>query len=153
MRIVFVSLLLALSTTLSAQQPGALSSQTGKLQSELIITILPAADLRTQIMSETGTFEHKSEITRGGPVAAVVRTKACEKDAAGACKVNADIVVYKPDGSVFHEAKNMDLPSGRAAVPLTFDAKATTGVYKVIAMVRDLTGRRFETVQREFGVK
>lgn len=124
-----------------------------QLQSEVIISTLATPELTKQITAEKGTFEHKSEVARGGPVAAVVRTTGCEKDTAGNCKVNADVVIYAPDGKVYHEAKNLDLPQGRAAVPLKFDAKAATGVYKVVVTVRDLTARRFGQVERQFGVK
>ncbi len=75
------------------------------------------------------------------------------KDTAGACKVNVDVVIYKPDGSVFQEAKSLDLPTGRGAVPLKIDANTATGLYKVVVTVRDLTARRFATVERQFGVK
>lgn len=134
-------------------QGGALSSKTDTLQSEVLVSILPIADLTKQITAEKGVIEHKSEVSRGGPVAAVLRVHACQKDSAGTCKVNADVVVYKPDGSVFHQVKQLDLPLGRAAVPLKFDAQATTGVYRVVATIRDLTSRRFATVERQFGVK
>ncbi|HEX9406946.1 MAG TPA: hypothetical protein VF975_06490 [Thermoanaerobaculia bacterium] len=134
-------------------QAGALSGKAEKLQSEVLITTLATTDLTKQITDVNGKIEHKSEVSRGGPVAAVVRVPGCEKDSGGNCKVNADIVVYKPDGSVFHEAKNLDLPQGRAAVPLKFSADATTGVYRVVATIRDLTARRFATVERQFGVK
>ena len=134
-------------------QPGALSSQTQKLQSEVIITTLATTELTRQIADAKGTFEHKSEVPRGGPVAAIVRVPGCEHDSAGACRVNADVVVYTPAGSIFHEAKNLDLPTGRTAIPLTFDANATTGVYRVMVTIRDLAARRFATVERQFGVK
>ena len=141
--------------TLHAQsgQPGALTSQTEKLQSEVIITTLATPELTRQVTDAKGTIEHKSEVPRGGPVAAVVRVPGCQHDAASACKVNADVVVYKPDGSVFHEAKNLDLPAGRGAIPLTLDAGAATGVYRVVVTIRDVTARRFATVERQFGVK
>ena len=143
-----------LIVTLSlALAQGALSSKTATLNSEVIISTLPAADLTKQVMAEQGTFEHQSEVSRGGPVAAVVRATGCTKDSNGACKVNADVVVYKPDGTVFHEAKNLNLPAGRAAVPLKIDASAPTGVYKVVVTIRDLTGQRFATAERQFGVK
>jgi hypothetical protein len=134
-------------------QGGALTSQTEKLNSEIIISTLPTADLTKEVTAENGTIEHKSEVTRGGPVAAVVRTTGCVKDTAGSCKVNADVTIYKPDGSVFHETKNLDLPAGRGAIPLKIDAGAPTGVYKVVVRIRDLTARRFATVERQFGVK
>jgi hypothetical protein len=152
-------LAVALASSAPAQQPrptdlpAALTSQTGSLQSEVLISTLPTADLMKQITAATGPLEHKSEVARGGPVAAVVRTTGCMKDAASACKVNVDIVVYKPDGSVYHEAKSLDLPTGRGAVPLKIDATAETGLYKVIVTIRDLTARRFVTLERQFGVK
>ena len=31
------------------------------------------------------------------------------KGMASACNVNADVVIYKPDGSVFHEVKSLEL--------------------------------------------
>jgi hypothetical protein len=124
-----------------------------QLNSEVIITTLATPELTKQVTAADGTFEHKSEVARGGPVAAVVRTTGCAKDAAGTCKINADVVVYAPDGKVFHEAKNLNLPQGRAAVPLKFDANAATGVYRVVVTVRDLTANRFGQVERQFGVK
>ena len=114
---------------------------------------IAAAELTKQIAAATGTIEHKSEVARGGPVAAVMRTTGCMKDTAGACKVNADVVIYKPDGSVFHEVKSLDLTAGRGAVPLKIDANTATGIYRVVVTIRDLTARRFATVEQRFGVK
>jgi hypothetical protein len=157
--LIAAALAVAQASVASAQQsrptgqPGALTSQTETLQSEVLISTLPAADLTKQVAAATGTIEHKYEVARGGPVAAVVRTTGCMKDTAGACKVNADVVVYKPDGSVFHEARSLDLPTGRGAVPLEIGANAATGVYRVVVTIRDLTARRFATVEQQFGVK
>jgi len=134
-------------------QPGALSNKTQQLQSEVLVTTLSTEDLTREVTAENGKIEHKSEVTRGGPVAAVVRTTGCQKESGGTCKVNADVVVYRPDGSVFHEAKNLDLPQGRGAVPLKVDAQAATGVYRVVVTIRDLAARRFATVERQFGIK
>jgi hypothetical protein len=151
-------LAVALAPAAPAQQPrptespGALTNQTGSLQSEVLISTLPTADLMKQITA-AGSLEHKSEVARGGPVAAVVRTTGCMKDTTGACKVNVDIVVYKPDGSMLHEARSLDLPMGRGAVPFKIDANAETGLYKVVGTIRDLTARRFATMERQFGVK
>jgi hypothetical protein len=143
----------ALAATLPLVAFAQQSPPAGQLQSEVLISTLPTADLTKQITAATGTIEHKSEVVRGGPVAAVLRTTGCMKDTAGTCKVNASVMIYKPDGSVFHEVKSLDLPSGRGAVPLTIDASARTGVYKVVVRIRDLTARRFATVEQQFGVK
>jgi hypothetical protein len=150
--LITAALAVALALVASAQQPLP-TGQTDKLQSEVLISTLQAADLTKQITAATGTIEHKSEVVRGGPVAAVVRTTGCMKDTTGACRVNATVVIYKPDGSVFHEVKSLDLPTGRGAVPLTIDANSPTGVYKVVVTIRDLTTRRFGTVEQQFGVK
>ncbi len=153
------ALAVALAVVASAQQsppagqPGAVTGQPDTLQSEVLISTLRAADLAKQITAASGTIEHKSEVRRGEPVAAVVRTTGCLKDTAGACKVNADVVIYKPDGSVFHEVKSVDLPAGRGAVPLKIDANTAAGVYKVVVTIRDLPARRFATVEQQFGVK
>jgi hypothetical protein len=128
---------------------GASVQQT--LQWEVLISTLPPADLTKQLASATGTIEHRSEVARGEPVAAVVRTTGCTKDPAGGCTVT--VVVYAPDGSVLQEVKDLALPTGRASVPLKIDAGSATGVYKVVIRVRDLTARRFGTAERQFGVK
>ena len=106
-----------------------------------------------QVTDANGTIEHKSEVPRGGPVAAVVRVPGCQHDAAGACKVNADVIVYKPDGSVSTRRKTSTCRPGAVPVPLKFDASAATGVYRVVVTIRDVTARRFATVERQFGVK
>jgi hypothetical protein len=129
-----------------------LTSQSQRLQSEVLISTLSAADLTRELAAEGGRIEHQSEVARDSPVAAVVRTSGCEKRG-DACKVNVDVVVYAPDGSVFHEVKSLDLPTGRTFVPLKIDAGVPTGVYRVVARVRDLVARRFATVERQFGVK
>ena len=48
-------------------QSGARTSQTETLQSEVLISTLPTAELTKQITAATGTIEHKSEVARGGP--------------------------------------------------------------------------------------
>lgn len=134
------------------RQPGGLSTQTQTLRSEILISSLATPDLTREITAERGTFEHKSEVARGGPVAAVVRVPGCQKDG-NSCRVNADVLVYRPDGAVFHEVRNLDLPLGRGAVPLRVDAQAPTGVYRLVVTLRDLQSRRFARVERQFGVK
>jgi hypothetical protein len=148
---------LAISAMLAAapraDQSGALSGYTQTLQSEVLISSLATADLTREVTAESGQIEHKSEVARGTPVAAVVRAMACQKDSAGTCKINADVIVYRPDGSIFHEVKKLNLPRGRGAVPLRINAEAPGGVYRVVVTVRDLASRRFAHLERQFGVK
>jgi hypothetical protein len=136
-----------------ATQSGPLSSRINALQTEILITTLTTTELKTQLETDKGNIEHSSEVGRQGPVAAVVRVPGCQKDKDGVCKVSADIVVYRPDGTVHQEVKTLDLPQGRGALPLVFDGQAPTGVYKLVVTVRDLTTRRFATSERPFGVK
>ena len=153
------TLSVALTAVSSAQQPPQSQPDTSTratetLQSEILISTLPTAELTKQIAAEKGAIEHKSEVERGGPVAVVIRSTDCMKDEEGRCNITAKVTVYKPDGSVFHETKALDLPpKGRLAVPLTIDATAGTGLYKVVVTVRDLTARRFAVLERRFAVK
>ena len=137
--------------TPQSTQPATLSPT---LPAEIFISTLSPDDLKKQIAAEGGKIEDTSEVERGGPVAAVVRYTGCMKDEAGACNITANVTVYKPDGSIFHEVKAVNLaPTGRVAVPLNIDANAGTGLYKVVVTVRDLTARRFGVLERQFAVK
>jgi hypothetical protein len=129
------------------------SVATSPLLAEILISASSIANLPRNIGAEKGSIDHRSEVARGGPVSAVVWTSGCQKDPGGSCSVQADLVVYAPDGSVFHDAKNLDVSQGGAAVALTVDARAPTGVYRVVAFVRDLASRRFTKLERQFGVK
>lgn len=156
----FATLVLtAVATAFAERSPRSLPPEgpTGPqetLQSEVLVSTLPADELKKQMAAQDGKIEHKSEVARGGPVAVVVRSTGCTKDTAGHCDINANVTVYKPDGSIFHEAKALDLsPTGRIAVPLDIDANAGTGLYKVVVTVRDLTARRFPVLERQFAVK
>ena len=154
-----VTLAVALTAVSAAQQskqsqPDTSTRTAETLQSEVLISTLPAAELTKQIAAEKGTIEHKSEVERGGPVAVVIRSTDCMKDEEGRCNTTAKVTVHNPDGSVFHETKALDLPrSGRLAVPVRIDASAGTGLYKVVVTVRDLTARRFGVLERSFAVK
>ena len=129
------------------------SEQTETLQSEIVISTLSTEDLKKQLAAPGGKIEDKSEVDRGEPVTVVVRATGCMKDETGRCDINANVTVYKPDGAVFHEAKVLDLSSGRVTVPLDVDANAGTGLYRVVVNVRDLTARRFAVVERRFAAK
>jgi hypothetical protein len=134
-----------------AQSPR--SEQTQTLQSEVVISTLSIEDLKKQLAAPGGKVEDKSEVSRAEPVTVIVRATGCMKDEAGQCDINANVTVYKPDGSIFLEAKVLDLSTGRVSVPLDIDATAAMGLYKVVVNVRDLTGRRFAVVERRFAVK
>ena len=148
------AIILALGQT---QPPGtpvpqqSLSDKREVLRSEVAISTLPAADLTS--MPATKTIEHDSEVDRSEAVTVIVTIQGCQKDAKGACNASADVVAYKPDGSVHSEMKNITLASGRGTAALKLTPSDATGVYKVIATVRDLTAKRFGKTERLFGVK
>jgi hypothetical protein len=125
---------------------------TGGMQPEILISVMPAVALEKAIAAPAGAIEHKSEVARDGPVTAVVRTRGCQKDETGGCRVSADVVVYKPDGSIHHEVKALELAGGSGSIALKFDREAPAGIYRVVARIRDLVGRRFATAERKFGL-
>lgn len=127
----------------------SLSERREVLRSVVAITTLSASNLAS-IPKEV---EHDSEVARSEAVTVVVMSQGCQKSANGACNASADVVVYKPDGSVHSEMKNVNLSTGRGTTTLTLAPTDITGVYKVIATVRDLNANRFGKTERLFGVK
>src|SRR5262245_1820014 len=93
----FATLALTVATASFGQQstrsprPETVNSPTKTLQSEVLISTLAPEELKKQIAAEDGKIEDTSEVARGGPVAAVVRTKGCMKDEAGRCNVNVTL--------------------------------------------------------------
>jgi hypothetical protein len=155
-RFIFATLALTAVVVTVAQQSaqGIQVQSTETLQSEVLISTLSIEDLKKQIAAGGKKIEHKSEVARGEPVTAVVRSTGCMKDEAGRCNISANVTVYRPDGSIFHETKALDLSTmSWATVPLNIDAGAATGLYKVVVNVRDLTARRFGVLERQFAVK
>jgi hypothetical protein len=129
----------------------SLSDKRQVLRPEVAISTLPAADLRSVPASKA--IEHDSEVDRSEAVTVIVTIQGCQTDANGACNASADIVAYRPDGSVHSEMKNVSLSNGRGTAALKLAPTDATGVYKVIATVRDLTAKRFGKTERLFGVK
>ncbi len=131
--------------------PPSLTSQREVLRSVVAITTLPLVEL--QAIPAAKEVEHDSEVARNEAVTVVVMIQGCQPDASGACRAEADVVAYRPDGSVHSEMKGVALTGGRGTVPLTLAAGDVTGVYKVVATVRDLSAKRFGKTERLFGVK
>jgi hypothetical protein len=145
-----VPLIAALALTLLSGDvtPQGLSTRRDVAPSEVLITTLPAAEI-----TAAKTLEHDSEVGRNEAVTVVVIMPGCAKDPQGACNASTDIVVYTPDGKVHSETKQVSLNSGRGTTALTLAATSPTGVYRVVATVRDLNAKRFGTTERQFGVK
>ena len=144
--------LLALILAIGLLQSGAaapkLADKYAALQPEVLITTLAPDKLATTV-----ALEHDTEVARSESVTIVVSVGTCEKGANGSCNVSADVVTYKPDGTVYSEVKNLSVNDRRATAPLPLKASDATGLYKVIATVRDLNARRFGKAERSFGVK
>ena len=77
----------------------------------------------------------------------------CQRDEQGLCDASADVVAFKPDDSIHSEMKIISLATGRATATLKLSPDDVTGVYKVVATVRDLAAKRFSKSERLFGVK
>jgi hypothetical protein len=151
-------LLLAAALGLAIQTPAPaeiqlrpLSQKRDVLQAEVAITKMSTADLKG--LSTTQPIEHVSEVSRSDAITAVVTIQGCQADDKGGCSASADIVTYRSDGSVHTESKNVTMVGGRGTATVALAAADATGIYKVVATVRDLNARRFAKVERLFGVK
>ncbi len=125
-----------------------LSTRRDAVPSEVLITTLSDTEIKA-----AKVLEHDTEVGKSEAVTIVVIMPGCEKDPKGACNASTDIVVYAPDGKVHSEIKGVSLNAGRATTALKLAATNSTGVYRVVATVRDLSAKRFGTAERQFGVK
>jgi hypothetical protein len=148
---VLVSLLsLALLQAPASSQP-SLSDKRAVLRTVVAITTLPSADITR--LPASAEVEHDSEVARSEKVTVVVTIQGCQGNPAGVCEAAADVVAYRPDGTVHSELKNISLASGRGMAILELKPDDVTGVYKVEATVRDPNARRVAKADRLFGVK
>ena len=145
MSILALGLLLAAPLNPAAQET---VEKRDAMKPEVLITTLPAAEIKA-----AKTLEHDTEVAKNEAVTVVVILPACQKDSHGACNASADIVAYAPDGAVHSELKSVSLNEGRGMTSLRLAPGDPTGVYKVVATVRDLNARRFGKAERLFGVK
>jgi hypothetical protein len=120
-------------------------------QSGVAIWTRPVAELST--IPLTTEIDHDSEVARGETVIVVVTLQGCQADAAGVCRATADILTNKPDGTIHSETKGVALTTGRGTATLALVPADVTGVYTVIATVRDPEARRVSRSERLFGVK
>jgi hypothetical protein len=128
-----------------------LSQQRAGLLPEVLITTLSAEEIAKRGASQP--LEHDTEVQRHEAITVIVTIAECTKDAKGTCNASADVVAYKPDGSVHSEMKTVSLNTGRGTASLKLLEGDATGLYKVVATVRDLNARRFGKAERSFGVR
>ena len=128
-----------------------LSAEREVLRAVVAITTMPPSELeQTPPMKE---IEHDSEVSRSELVMVVVMAPGCQANPMHECNAMADVVAYKPDGTVHSELKNINLSTHRGSAVLKLSLDDVTGIYKVVATVRDLQAQRFAKTERLFGVK
>jgi hypothetical protein len=115
-----------------------------------ITTVAPAELAKIPVGTEV---EHDSEVSRSELVTVVVMAPGCQTNTQGECNATADVIAYEPDGSIHSELKAINLTAHRGTATLRLAADDATGVYKVVATVRDLRATRFARTERLFGVK
>jgi hypothetical protein len=140
-----------LTALVATAAPQTLTQKRESLRPEVLITTLAPDALAKAVGAST--LEHDTEVDRSEAITVVLSIADCDKGDTGVCNASADLVAYKPDGTVHSEVKNVSLNSRRATTPLKLTATDVTGLYKVVATVRDLNGRRFGTTERVFSVK
>jgi hypothetical protein len=131
-------------------QAAPLSKKFDVLEAVVAITTRPPAELSKVPADQP--IEHDSEVSRSELITVVVEIHDCQADAKGSCNARADVTVLKPDGKVHSEMKDVSLASRRGTATLKLSPSDPTGVYTVVATVRDLTARRFAKTERKFGV-
>ena len=152
-----MSILLVIGALALARPPAQdvpvrkLSAEREVLRAVVAITTMPPSELdKIPVSTE---IEHDSEVSRSELVMVVVMAPGCKPNPQGECDATADVVTYKPDGSVHSELKNINLRSHRGSAILKLASDDVTGVYKIVATVRDLQGQHFAKTERLFGVK
>lgn len=141
---------LGLLQSIDASQE-TMAQKRNQLQPVIAITTLSSAELEKTPV--TTPIEHDSEVARSEAITIVISIQNCQADAKGRCNASADVVAYTPDGKIHHEMKGISLANKRGTAALNLTAGDVTGVYKVVATVRDLNASRFGKTERLFGVK
>jgi hypothetical protein len=154
-RILLVAAMLASGFTQTPAAPQVpvrkLSADREVLRADVAITTLAGVELDK--LTAAKVIEHDSEVGRSEHVTVIVMALGCLRDAEGLCDASADVVVYRPDDTVHSQMNIISLATGRATTTLKLSADDVTGVYKVVANVRDLAAKRLARTERLFGVK
>ena len=144
-------LAVALLQTPTAPPQSSLSQKHDVLQAQVAITTLPAAEVTKT--PATMPIEHDTEVSRTETITAVVDIQKCEPGRSGKCEATADLMLKRPDGSTHSEMKNISLATLRGTATLALKPDDATGIYTLIATVRDPNARRVAKPERLFGVK
>ena len=109
-------------------------------------------------------FDGTTDVRRDVPVFLTFFIAGPGVDASGAADVTADIVIRKPDGSIYFEGKDAPCWSGKypyspestqvadAKIKLRIEPKDPAGKYTVEATVRDKIKKAVVTLRKSFDV-
>lgn len=138
----------------SAQTPPS-ARKASALDTELIVATRDDDTLRQWSEWQPGvTLDTVTELRPNTPALVIVRVTGCQIEFTK-CNVNVDYTIYRPDNSVYKEAKLQPVENGRTAPPLKFTLTASDapGLYRVVATVRDLNARRTQRPERIFSLR
>jgi hypothetical protein len=139
---------------IEAQTPPS-ARKASALETELIVATSDDATLRQWAEWQPGVMlDTVTELRPNAAALAIVRVRGCQVEYSK-CGVNVDYTIYRPDNSVYKEAKLQPVENGRVAPPLTFTLTASDppGLYRVVATVRDLNARRTQRPERIFSLR
>jgi hypothetical protein len=134
------------------------ASQTGraKLEVELIVADKESDELRRWAAGDVSVaLETDTEVRPGDPVIAQVRIRGCQPGAGGKCDLTVQYAAYAPDGRAIHELKAQRVEPGQPAAALRFSLSASdaAGLYRVVAIVRDMNAKQMIQAERVFGLR
>lgn len=150
-----VLIALTLPLLLAFVQVPPSARQVSRLETDVIIATRDDETLRHWSEGRPDvTVDSVTELRPGTPAQVVVRVTGCLADA-GACNVNVDYTIYRPDNSVFKELKLQPVENGKTPPPLRFTLAASdpAGLYRVVATIRDLNARRMQRPERIFSLR
>ncbi len=132
------------------------TSAKSKLDVELIVADKESDELRRWATGdESVALETDTEVWPGDPVIAQVRIRGCQPGPAGQCDVTLQYAAYAPDGRAIHELKAQRVEVGKPSAALRFSLSASDagGLYRVVAIVRDMHAKQMVQAERIFGLR
>jgi hypothetical protein len=144
---------IALPVVVAAGQMPPSAQRASALETDLIVATHEDAAL-TEWAAGRGSLATVTELTPDTPALALVRVSGCQADA-GACRVNVDYALHRPDATVAREVKLQTVEDGVTAPPFRFTLTAADppGLYRVVATVRDMNARRIQHLERIFSLR
>lgn len=149
-RLVFILLLAGISAAGAAAQAAPPA-----LELELVVATRDDDRLRQWASGSPGvSLETVTEVRASETATAQARIRGCQPDARGRCALTIQYVATGPDGQTLARLPAQAVEAGAPppALRLTFSDANPTGLYTVVAMVRDLNAKRMVRTERIFGL-